>query len=493
MRKPSPKAALLAEEKHQQAKEPEEGAVETGMADSHAGKTMAVPAAAGPGDVVNEAAILSDYERQRLDNIQRNQEVLRKMGLAEAARAVAPEPKLSKPRGIARVKPKAATVTRRSLRHAGQGPAGEFAGGVHAEAPDGSVVVMVAGEAVRYTARKPGLGEEDATELAARLANLTADLPFESLNAARSTDLAFIARLRSAGSAPAADPAPVSALARAELPETGVAKVTKRDIVHIAFQPRGDAAIVSAADKQGHLGVWDVAKAEEVQSENGDGDDGGAEDGVLLLRPHSQYVSGLKWVNASVLLTASYEGTIRRLDLAHSTTQFELVCRLEDHEVSAMDVDAAGVVAVFGDNTGEDASPPAPLHLPPPTRLPPAPRALTAPGGFGVVDCRERRLATGTKSRQLHDRKINMLSIDPARGHAMASSATDGEVRLWDLRALSAGRPAKPVAVLHHAKSCQGASWAPDGSGRLLTTCYDNCLRSVGTGECRDTAARAAR
>jgi len=67
-----------------------------------------------------------------------------------------------------------------------------------------------------------------------------------------------------------------------------------------------------------------------------------------------------------------------------------------------------------------------------------------------------------------------MLSLD-TDGVRLASCSTDSTVCVWDVRTL--GKGCKAVYTLEHSKSCQAAAWAPDGTGRLLTTCYDDTLR----------------
>ncbi len=58
------------------------------------------------------------------------------------------------------------------------------------------------------------------------------------------------------------------------------------------------------ADKKGAVGFWHL---------NGHDDDP-----IVEFRPHSQYICGLKWLGPSGrdgLLTTSYDGSVRRLDL----------------------------------------------------------------------------------------------------------------------------------------------------------------------------------
>lgn len=60
------------------------------------------------------------------------------------------------------------------------------------------------------------------------------------------------------------------------------------------------------------------------------------------------------------------------------------------------------------------------------------------------------------------------------------STATAAQV--WDVRKLAegGGRKPAPVVALAHPKSSQGAVWAPDGSGRLLSVSFDDTLRVWG-------------
>lgn len=101
-------------------------------------------------------------------------------------------------------------------------------------------------------------------------------------------------------------------------------------------------------------------------------------------------------------------------------------------------------------------------------------------------------VATGL---ELHDRKINTLALlgsscggggeggaGGGPGHLLASSCSDGSVKVWDARRLAGGgkRPA-PLSALRHAKSSQGAAWAPDGGGRLLSVSFDDTLKVWGS------------
>jgi len=64
------------------------------------------------------------------------------------------------------------------------------------------------------------------------------------------------------------------------------------------------------------VGLWDVDY--QGGDDGSGGGDGGGYDGVLMFEPHSDYISSLKWLGPSgqALLTGSYDGLVRRLDVA---------------------------------------------------------------------------------------------------------------------------------------------------------------------------------
>ena len=88
-----------------------------------------------------------------------------------------------------------------------------------------------------------------------------------------------------------------------------VAKVTDDRIYSVACHPSTDKLIVCAGDKQGYIGMWDV-------------DDSSEGDGVHLFRVHARPVSCLSWTpSGRSLLSASYDGSVRWLDVESQTFQ----------------------------------------------------------------------------------------------------------------------------------------------------------------------------
>merc|ERR1712118_460944 len=159
---------------------------------------------------------------------------------------------------------------------------------------------------------------------------------------------------------------------------------------------------------------------------------------------------GLRWARAGArLVSSSYEGTIRSLDVQNGVS--EELLNWEGFRCSTFD---------FAETSGGTCG-----------------EALYAAGTNGclvLVDPREKR--SRGEEHVVHDKKINTVSVDPG-GSGLLATSSQGEVCVWDVRRLSG----KAVRTLAHTRSCQAAYFAPDGSQRVLTTCYDDCLRVFGS------------
>ena len=115
----------------------------------------------------------------------------------------------------------------------------------------------------------------------------------------------------------------------------------------------------------------------------------------------------------------------------------------------------------------------------------------TNDGEVGGYDTRAGALSHPFAAR--HGRKVNTLSIDAGRDWLLASAGSDAAVHVWDARRLSGGGGgAKPVATLSLPKASQAAEWAPDGSGRLAVTCFDDRLRVFSLAALADKAAASS-
>ena len=357
------------------------------------------------------------------------------------------------------------------------------------------------------------------------------EVAFKSENGLPGMDAAFLEMLRraaavtgdEAGGKPAkkgsrpAPPSPSSssstappALTRATLAEEDVTKVTREGVVHLAFHPTamreggtGGAGVggagppthrllLAAGSKSGRVSLWDVdwsppppaadgaGEGVGVGDDDGDApsaDDAGAAAGVLEFAPHHSYISGLAWAPRggppSTLFTASYDGSVRALDVSRGGAGcFAPALLHADAEFSAFDVAPDAAFGVVADKDG--------------TCLLFDPRAGGVAAGEGDAPTAGSRGAV-VAEHALADRKVNCLSVEPGAATSVAASFSDGAVRVYDLRALGSrpatstkkggGPPlARPVAEAAHSNTVQGCYFAPDGSGRLLTTSRDDTL-----------------
>lgn len=91
--------------------------------------------------------------------------------------------------------------------------------------------------------------------------------------------------------------------------EQNVAKVTPDRIYSVAAHPSSDKLVVCAGDKQGYVGLWNV----DDNTEGGE---------VHLFRVHHRPVCCLSWTpSGDSLLSASYDGSVRWLDVESHTFQ----------------------------------------------------------------------------------------------------------------------------------------------------------------------------
>ncbi|RCK65294.1 DNA damage-binding protein CMR1 [Candida viswanathii] len=176
-------------------------------------------------------------------------------------------------------------------------------------------------------------------------------------------------------------------------------KITEKRITSIAFHPAKEDRIVGAGDTDGNLGLWLV-------------DDKSNEEAPLItiLRQHGKNVSRVAFAPQSAVLTSSYDGSLRSLDLLKQVSKE--VTYLSDPDTGA----ALGIshFEMVGDL----------IYM------------TTLSGEFYKYDTREppkERLANRDLLR-LHDKKIGGFDVNPNSAHQIATSSLDRSMRIWDLR-----------------------------------------------------------
>jgi hypothetical protein len=90
--------------------------------------------------------------------------------------------------------------------------------------------------------------------------------------------------------------------------EEWVAKVTPDRIYYVTTHPCESRLVCCAGDKQGYVGLWDTDAVITNDNPN-------QNHGVSLFRPHSRPICCLDWLNHGNMISASYDGSIRSLDV----------------------------------------------------------------------------------------------------------------------------------------------------------------------------------
>ncbi|KAG7192621.1 uncharacterized protein KQ657_001723 [Scheffersomyces spartinae] len=182
-------------------------------------------------------------------------------------------------------------------------------------------------------------------------------------------------------------------------------KITHARITSMAFHPSTTDRLVFAGDTVGHLGMWSI----DNQSSATD------EPTISILKPHGKAISKIVVHDKTKVLSSSYDGSVRQLDL-NKLTSSELTHLIDPF----YDNETIGVSDI---NLCDDGNS---LYM------------TSLSGSFYKQDLREP-LKTPTKKNllRLHDKKIGSFSINPNASHQIATASLDRTLRVWDLRQCS--------------------------------------------------------
>ena len=201
---------------------------------------------------------LTEYERRRLENIRRNEEMI--SSIKRKADDLSASMKESKRKPYRPPKPhQPAVVIRRSLRTRGLSP--DSSSHVRSDLPPPPAPIV-------SPAKKKGpILIEEA---------FIGTLPVERHFAEMINDMTENAPLRIERAEDSWDPANVL-----RLESKNVRRLLPGRILSVCFFPFGDRRVLAAGDKYGHLGFWDADFG------NGEGN------GSYVFAPHSSPVSGI--------------------------------------------------------------------------------------------------------------------------------------------------------------------------------------------------------
>jgi WD40 repeat protein len=124
------------------------------------------------------------------------------------------------------------------------------------------------------------------------------------------------------------------------LQSSDIVKAVEERIYAIAFHPRRDRVVVACGDKRGNLALWNADAPDSDESV------------VAMYRPHTLPTTQLHFQpgDATKLLSASFDGTVRQLDL--HAAQFTELFATDDHAgITSMALGTQpGVVLASGDD-----------------------------------------------------------------------------------------------------------------------------------------------
>lgn len=233
-------------------------------------------------------------------------------------------------------------------------------------------------------------------------------------------------------------------------------KITPERIYSMGFHPTAEKALVFAGDKMGNLGLFDASqtiKQEEADDADEDGNEDGFEPAISIFKIHTRTISAFQFApsDPNALYSASYDSSIRKLDLAKGTA-VEVYAPSD----TGMDEPISGVEISRTD--------PNLLHF------------STLSGSFGIHDLRTP--ASTADVMQLSEKKIGGFSLHPACPHLVATASLDRMLKIWDLRKISGkGDNRSPALVGEHLSPLSVSHAAWNSAGQIATASYDDTVK----------------
>ncbi|KAL8802474.1 MAG: hypothetical protein Q9182_003782 [Xanthomendoza sp. 2 TL-2023] len=416
--------------------------------------------------VKKEIAEISDYERQRQENIAQRDKLLKQLALDASSAGLGPGQK-SKPAKPAALKKKPAvkrikeeTVPRRtSSRIAGIEADSEVA---KRKAEDEYVAVQEAARVKRQRISGPldlseiqvvGKGWDKNENFLVDVVRRGADPNVRTFgrDEVKETTDKELRALREK----------MSGLELYDGFEPNRIKITPERIYSLGFHPVADKPLVFAGDKLGNLGLFDASqsstiKHESVKKEDQDEEDADEDDdqdpNITSFHLHTRTISSFQFSphNPSHLYTSSYDSSLRLLDLTQS---------------SSTEIYAPTDTSLDEPISGVEMDPQTP-HLLYFSRL---------DGHLGRIDTRS---PDTVDIFQLSEKKIGGFSLNPSCPHFIATASLDRTMRLWDLRKLSGKKGAQLPALCGEHESRLSVSHAAfNSAGQVATASYDDTVK----------------
>ncbi|THW79073.1 WD repeat-containing protein [Aureobasidium pullulans] len=234
-------------------------------------------------------------------------------------------------------------------------------------------------------------------------------------------------------------------------------KITPERIYSLGFHPTTDKALVFAGDKLGSLGLFDASQQPSATIKNEDDDESDDEEAspqITTLKIHTRTISAFQFSphDTNALYSASYDSSIRKLDLAKgvATEAYAPLSKDDDEPLSGVEMSQFDPHNLF---------------------------FSTLNGNFGRHDTRSKP-GKGTDIYGLSEKKIGGFSLHPAQPHIFATASLDRYLRLWDLRMLKGkGDERGPAEVGAHESRLSVSHAAFNSAGQVATASYDDTVK----------------
>lgn len=366
---------------------------------------------------------LSEFQKRRLENIKRNNDLLKKLNLTGAATKIKREAGVDESRHIKKkkaarksvekrsVSPKVPKVpTRRSSRLRGEAAEGDGVPNVsdtnlmrmgRSNSPDQTLVEDIKDTKIIGDVKLSDLLKgEDEDELVKKF-KLYADRNFSS------GDFFEEIRKHQSKSEPHLDQQRKDFdLQQYEVFQPNEIKITHDRITSMYFHPTVDKKLIIGGDTSGNIGLWNVR--DEPLAENGADDL--EEPDITRVQLFTKNVGRIDCFpsDTSKILAASYDGFIRSIDL--NTLKSDQLLTLNNEYGEPLGI--SDCQFSYDD--------PQVLYM------------TTLTGEFTTMDFRLK--PSKCELKRLSDKKIGSFSINPAKPYQIATGSLDRTLRIWDIR-----------------------------------------------------------
>jgi len=234
-------------------------------------------------------------------------------------------------------------------------------------------------------------------------------------------------------------------------------KITPERIYSMGFHPAADKPLVFAGDKLGNLGLFDGSQEiPDVKIEDDDEEINADDPVVSTFKIHTRTISAFQFSphDQNAVYTASYDSSVRKLDLAKG-----VAVEMWGPEDKDMDEPLSGVEMSRND--------PNMLYF------------TSLNGTFGMHDIRGPADNTGRSGlMQLSEKKIGGFTLHPVHPHYFATASLDRTLKLWDLRKITGkGDDRLPTLVGEHESKLSVSHAAFNAAGQVATASYDDTIK----------------